>query len=164
MFLFISWFIIITEWSCLMLTFCEITFNRKTLLTSCGCQPSSHPWETFFVCVCFPQLHDAVLFDPNFLSDGFSLYLFCFHYALPYWLSFLSLKQAKYISSQHVWTWYNLYIKFTSPGSAHSCLLLIIQFATQTLPPGEALPVSLSTLIHFFFFIVFICSWDFPMY
>ena len=108
------------------------------------------------VCVSFPQLCGPMLFDLLFSLDCFS---FCFFFSLIMpchtGFLFLSLKQARYLSDQPLWTWYNICIKVTSPRSAYSSLLLIVQFSTQTLPLRKQLPVSLSTLINFIFSIAF---------
>ena len=151
----------ITEGPCLILASCEITFNRKTLLTSPGCHSSFHLSETCVcVCVCLFLSYVALCYLTSyFLSDCFS---FCFFFSLIMpchtGFLFLSLKQARYLSDQPLWTWYNICIKVTSPRSAYSSLLLIVQFSTQTLPLRKQLPVSLSTLINFIFFIAFISS------
>ena len=133
----------------------EITFNRKTLLTGTGCQSSFHLSEMCVcvcVCVCvFASVMWPYVIWPLIFSLPFLLLLFFFPLIMPCHTGFLflSLKQARYISNQPLWTWYNMCIKFTSPRSAYSCLLLIVQFSTQTLPLRKQLPVSLSTLINF---------------
>ena len=104
------------------------------------------------VCVCvFASVMWPYVIWPLIFSLPFLLLLFFFPLIMPCHTGFLflSLKQARYISNQPLWTWYNMCIKFTSPRSAYSCLLLIVQFSTQTLPLRKQLPVSLSTLINF---------------
>lgn len=44
---FLPWFIRVTEWSCLMLMFCEIKSNRKTTRPSYKCQPAPDSQELF---------------------------------------------------------------------------------------------------------------------
>lgn len=144
--LFSFWFVMITEWPCLTLIFCEITFNRKTSLTIYECQAGSHPSRiplfffvfVFFCCrCCYMTLH-------YFVPDFFWLLLFISPFLSPcppiLALFFCHFKRP------HIFLispfWYNLCIKCSSPRSFHSCLLLKIQLSTQELLPRGALPIS----------------------
>ena len=140
----------ITVGPCLILTSMRLHSAGKHYWLALDVNPVSICQKCVCVCVCLPQLCGPMLFDLLFSLCCFS---FCFFPPLLMpchtGFLFLSLKQARYISNQPLWTWYNICIKFTSPRSAYSCLLLIVQFSTQTLPLRKQLPVSLPTLINF---------------
>ena len=110
------------------------------------------------VCVCLFLSYVALCYLTSYFLSA-SPFAFISSLIMPCHIGFLSLsvKQARYISNQPLWPWYNICIKFTSPRSAYSSLL-IVHLSTQTLPLRKQLPVSLSTLINFIFSIAFISS------
>lgn len=79
--LFISWFPVITELSCLILIFCDIAFNGETHWQLRECQASFHPLRILSLSLFFSFLSYTILhyLVPDFHSDCLSLSFF-FHF------------------------------------------------------------------------------------